>query len=530
MKMKNAIVAALITGFLACAWGAHAFAADGANLVEVKDGKLAYRAAEDGDTIPDFSFCGYKGGGVPIPDIKVMMVVGPSRGSGDDTERIQAALDKVGRRRQGRYGFRGTVLLKAGTYRVSGTLKMKAGGVILRGEGPEEEGGTVIIATGNRKRTLIEIRGDHGAGRESGGRRAIADKRVSVGAKTIRLDSARGLRVGDAIAVYRPATTEWIGTLGTDKLNRGPDDDVKNWDPKGYSLAFERSIVGIRGNTITIDSPVVFAIDAKFGGGSVYKTSADRRITNVGVEKLRLVSEYAKGKERSDEEHAWDAIKIMNTTDSWVRDVTAVHFGYSCVNIVSSGKRITVQDCACIDPVSLIKGGRRYSFALDGQECLVQRCYTRGGRHDYVMHARARGPNVFLDCVADRTHSDSGPHHRWATGTLYDNIACGHLNVQWRGRSGTGHGWAGANMVFWNCRASHIDCQKPPTANNYCIGCTGRIRGSGHVASRGKPVSPRSLYLKQLEERLGTKAVENVTTEDQRKGIIDEVLRAKYSP
>ena len=208
--------------------------------------------------------------------------------------------------------------------------------------------------------------------------------------------------------------------------------------------------------------------------------------------------------------------------------MTAVHFGYSCVNIVSSGKRITVQDCACIDPVSLIKGGRRYSFALDGQECLVQRCYTRGGRHDYVMHARARGPNVFLDCVADRTYSDSGPHHRWATGTLYDNLACGHLNVQWRGWSGTGHGWAGANMVFWNCRASHIDCQKPPTANNYCIGCTGRIRESGHIASRGKPVTPRSLYLRQLVERMGQKAVEKVTIPEQRGGVIDELLRKRH--
>ena len=68
MKMKNAIFATLLPGLLACAWGTQTFAADGANLVETRDGKLAYRAAEDGDTIPDFSFCGYKGGGAPIPE------------------------------------------------------------------------------------------------------------------------------------------------------------------------------------------------------------------------------------------------------------------------------------------------------------------------------------------------------------------------------------------------------------------------------------------------------------------------------
>jgi len=329
--------------------------------------------------------------------------------------------------------------------------------------------------------------------------------------------------------VFRPGTDTWIRTLGTDQLNKGPNDDVKNWTPNTYNFAYERRILSIDGNSITIDAPIVFAIEVKFGGGSVYKTSPDGRINKVGIEKLRLISEYRKGEENSDEAHAWDAVKINNLVDGWVRNVTAVHFGYSCVNIGSAGKRITVQDCACIDPVSKISGGRRYSFALDGQLCLVQRCYTRGGRHDYVMHACARGPNVFLDCVADQTYADSGPHHRWGTGTLYDNIACGALNVQWRGRSGTGHGWAGANMVFWNCRASSIDCQKPPTANNYCIGCTGNIRGSGRIDSKGTPVSPRSLYLRQLEDRLGMEAVNNVTTQEQRNGTIDELLRRQFS-
>ncbi len=115
MKMKNAVVATLISGLLVSLRTSNAFAADGSVLVEMEDGKLVYHATENGDTIPDFSFCGYRGGGVSIPDIKVMMVVGPGRGSGDDTERIQAALDKVGRMRQGRYGFRGTLLLRAGT-------------------------------------------------------------------------------------------------------------------------------------------------------------------------------------------------------------------------------------------------------------------------------------------------------------------------------------------------------------------------------------------------------------------------------
>ena len=103
------------------------------------------------------------------------------------------------------------------------------------------------------------------------------------------------------------------------------------------------------------------------------------------------------------------------------------------------------------------------------------------------------------------------------------------IRIQDRDRMGGGHGWAGANMVFWNCRARSIDCQKPPTANNYCIGCTGKIRGSGHIASHGKPVLPRSLYLRQLADRLGTGAVRNAATEAQLSGAIDDALKKRLS-
>src|SRR5947209_19245809 len=56
-------------------------------------GKLVYAADERGDRIPDFSHCGYGGGGVAIPDAPVRVVVPPAEG--DATARIQAAIDYV---------------------------------------------------------------------------------------------------------------------------------------------------------------------------------------------------------------------------------------------------------------------------------------------------------------------------------------------------------------------------------------------------------------------------------------------------
>jgi hypothetical protein len=77
---------------------------------------------------------------------------------------------------------------------------------------------------------------------------------------------------------------------------------------------------------------------------------------------------------------------------------------------------------------------------------------------------------------------------------------------------GSGHGWSGANYVAWNCLGV-LTCQKPPTAQNFAIGFVGRRtqgafeRAPGWWESEGTHVAPRSLYLKQLEDRLGPDAV-----------------------
>src|SRR5262249_163502 len=53
------------------------------------DGKLVYDTDERGNRIPDFSHCGYEGGGVAIPAVPVRVIVPPAKG--DNGPRIQAA-------------------------------------------------------------------------------------------------------------------------------------------------------------------------------------------------------------------------------------------------------------------------------------------------------------------------------------------------------------------------------------------------------------------------------------------------------
>jgi len=141
---------------------------------------------------------------------------------------------------------------------------------------------------------------------------------------------------------------------------------------------------------------------------------------------------------------------------------------------------------------------------MDGELALVTRCYAREGRHDFVMHSLAPGPNAFVDCAANNAHSDSGPHHRWSCGVLYDNVIVNGnaINMRNRGNSGTGHGWAGANEIAWNSRADSMNIQQPPTAQNWAIGCvTDNKSGNGFWEKRNSPVYPTSLYEAQRNDR-----------------------------
>lgn len=469
-------------------------------------GKLVYTPyTERGDRLPDFSYCGYRGGGVELPTVPAKQTLIPVP-EGDDRARIQQALDAVAALPLGPDGFRGAVLLKKGVYRVGGQLNMRVSGVVLRGEG-DGTNGTVLIASARNKYTVLYIAGAGGPEEEAASRREITADYVPVGARTIPVADAGQFKVGDLVLVCREGNQSWIDALGMNKLSRGPGDKVQNWRP--FTLKFQRVVTAVSSNSVTVDAPIVNSVDRQYGGGYVVRYRYPGRIENVGVEGIRCDSVYASP---TDHAHAWRFIVIDSAQNVWVRNCTALHMAYACVEIRANAKWVTVQDAQCLDMISRIKGGLRYAFNMCGQLCLVQRCLGREGRHDFVMHAWVPGPNVFLNCRSVNPHADSGPHHRYATGTLYDNVETGGLNVVNRGRSGTGHGWAGAQMVFWNCKAGGMGLGRPPTAQNFAIGCTvpGGGGGDGYFESTNAPVAPRSLYLQQLRDRLGPAALQKI--------------------
>lgn len=510
------------------------------------DGRLKYEPDVFGNTVLDFSRAGYRHGGVALPVAPVAVTIDPGPGGGDDTARLQAALDQVARlpARDGD-GVRGAVLLRSGTFRCGGTLRV-APGVTLRGEGPTVAG-TVVIATRvptreSEKPTLIHVGGEH-AGLVTGEPHEVLDATVPLGGTRIRVARAAEFAAGDAVLIERQPNAAWIHDLKMDQIG-DLRDGGKQWKPEGYVRRWEARVAAVAGSTLVLDTPILCALERRYDASTIRKVTADARGRAAAVESVRLVSVYAAGRETSDEAHAWNAIVVNDVVDSWVRDVTALHFAYSGVTAGRNAGRITVQDCAVLEPVSQITGGRRYSFVGSGQFVLFQRCYTRHGRHDFVNGSSDLGPTVFLDCLAERTHADIGPHHRWASGNLYDNVKGGQIHVQDRGRSGTGHGWAGNAQVFWNCEAESFLCQKAwiPSAQNWIIGGVGARgkpalpgRPDGWWESFGRHVAPRSLYLAQLSERISREggdaeaAIRAVTTPAQRAGTVWTELQARYA-
>lgn len=485
-------------------------------------GKLTYTTyANEGESnsiniIPDYSHAGYKGGGIALPDVPVKKTLSPQ--AGDNHKYIQDAIEAVEQLPQDANGIRGAILLKAGTYELNGLLTISKSGVVLRGEGQGEKG-TILKDLVPGQHSFIRIKGS-GKGHGESTSVKITTEYVPTGATVINVENAKGFKAGDSIMVVRQPNQQWIDALNMAQFG---------WKPNYYKAEFERTIAKITGNQITLKEPVVDPIQVQYGGGYIYKAKREGRISQCGIENLRMESAF---KTDTSEDHGWDAVALLRAENCWVKQVTAKYFGYACVSIESQSVYNTVVECAMLDPKSITTGGRKYSFVVESGSAFnfLNRCYTRGGRHDFVTGSVVPGPNVFLDCYSTDTYADIGPHHRWATGLLFDNIYGGQIRVQNRGAMGTGHGWSGAQVMFWNNHSykSDFKVNSAVGSKNWAIGCTGQKQDgtTGYWENWGTPVTPRSLYMQQLKDRLGEKAVNNTISKEQQKSNIWEMLEA----
>jgi hypothetical protein len=484
--------------------------------------KLVYKKLPAGDKIMDFSYAGYMGGGVSIPSVQVMITVSPV--AGDNSVAIQKAIDAIAQMKMVN-GLRGAVLLQPGTYDCENTLNINASGVVLRGSGSGEKG-TVLILTG-KPHACVTIKGTVSS-KTIGEAAIVDDDYVPCGSNAFNLKDASAFAVGDTIRITRPITDAWIQFMGMDQLVR--DGKKQTW--VSGDITTERVIQKIEQNKITVDVPLNDSYDAKYTapGVTVQKITTSGELSQIGIEDLRIVSPE-QSVTINDGHHR--AFAMSGVHDAWARNLEI----FNTVNSISvTGKRITVDNVSITHSLPTIGAAKPADLNGSGQQVLFNHCSIKGDNLFFFgTGAKVTGPVVVLNC----NFQGNGwiqPHQRWATGLLIDgcDVPGGGIDFMNRGIMGSGHGWTIGWAVAWNCKARSFLNQQPPGSANWVIGSTGEqqkrsMPGSGQGTgisyndsllpegiydSHGIAVTPSSLYLAQLYERLGKQAVINIGYKD----------------
>jgi hypothetical protein len=495
-------------------------------------GKLVYKTTEKGDRITDSSHAGYMGGGVALPDVPVKKTVAPLANGADCTQLIQTALNEVAEMPPDAKGFRGAVLLEPGNYVITGTLTISVSGVVLRGSVDAKGTGTEndrlkstlqMTQTVTPPRPYAAIRVAATDGQRSSGQRPagsatgtpaetmMAEEYVPAGTNSFRVKNITGFQAGDRIDIRRPVTKEWIEFVAMHNLIR--DGKPQTWLSVGTRISTERVITAIDGNKITVDVPLVDSYDPKYlrslGTAVVKVTRPSPLVSQAGIECLRIVCpEQATGHG----DNLYEAVRITGE-DCWMRNVR-IHETMN--SVAAGGRRITIQFVDVIRKARHEGSSRPAEFAPNASQILLDRCTVEADNVWFVATgARVTGPIVILNCTF-KGNSRSEGHQRWTTAVMFDGCVApqGRMDIPNRGTAGSGHGWALAWSVLWNCE-SDILIQEPPGTRNWAIGNIGKRVPAGQmkegtIDSHGTHVAPKSLYLAQLQERLGSQALKNI--------------------
>jgi hypothetical protein len=475
-----------------------------------------------------------------LPNVPVVKIVKPS-GATDETATIQKAIDEVAAMPLVN-GFRGAVLLEPGTYICSNSISISASGIVLRGSGTNT---TTILMAGGRH---VAVRVGNFSGRRgyrrpetqdapealpetsatSMAQTLIADAYVPSGMKTFNVADAREFSVGDVIEIRRPVTAAWVHFMGMDNLTR--NGRPQTWIRTNTVIPIQRRIAAISGNQITLDVPLSDSFDSKYlnpPGTIVAKINSPKTLTQAGIENLHVQSPAQRVNHTQE---LYTAVRL-NGEDCWMR---SVRIDETMNSVSLGGRRITLDNVTVNRKALHLGASKPAEFAPNGDQILLNRCSVNADNVWFAATGSGHaGPIVFLNCTFSGNGHIEG-HMRWTTGMLLDNCVMpdGGIDFKNRGAMGSGHGWGMAWAVAWNCIAKSYVVQQPPGAYNWAIGCIGDSvlmsrpfdsepkLAEGTFDSRGEPVAPQSLYLTQLKERLGAKALKNIGYSSPEIGIV----------
>lgn len=481
--------------------------------------RLRYFSDAENNYIPDFSQVGYKNGDMPIPEVPVVKTI--SALSGDNTAHINQALKDIAALPPDSLGLRGALLLLPGRYEIHGSILIPESGMVLRGVGSafHPDSNTILLAIGNTPEARVVVQAGYGTNVGWNApfpaiRTPVTGTFIPAGSRCISVAKPSIFKPGDQVILHQVSTQAWL-----QRIDFGATDVDAPWKTGEIDLYYNRYIRQVypEEGKIELDIPIYDHLEPTLAPSEVYILYSPGVKKNIGIENLRIDIQ-TKGVE--DEAHALSALKFYGVEDCWARNVTALHFTYAGIDM-ELATRVSVTQCAALEPHSMITGERRYNFAVGSRtnNILFADCQATEGRHSFVSNgASSVSGIVFHQCTSSRDHNSSEGHRRWSQALLYDNIEFRNtqseipLALYNRGSHGTGHGWSSVHSVAWNVQIppnKRIVLQKPPFRQNYAIGCRGVVSNDylffqppGYIEGTNAAPIPSSLYLAQREDRL----------------------------
>lgn len=330
--------------------------------------------------LPDFSYTGYRGGGVPLPEVPVVANVkdfgAVGDGTTDDTAAFLAAIEAA----EG-----GAILVPSGRYLITDVLRIGKSRVVLRGEGSGPEGSVLYIT-----RSLSDVLGPNEAWSWSGGFIWVDPDATGEALTQVAAEASRGdgsLRLADASAVAPgqlislKLVDEAAGTLGRhlhgDQADAG---DCSYMVPLVFDWPVR--VAGVRGDEVDLAQPLRTDVRAAWTP-TIHALPA---VSEVGVEHLRV--------EFVDVPYAghllepgYNAIAFTRgVVDSWVRDVTIVNAD-SGVFTETQVKNVTLRG------IELAGRGGHHGFSISLSSDVLVEDFVIGGSwmHSLTVTHRTSG-------------------------------------------------------------------------------------------------------------------------------------------
>ncbi len=473
----------------------------------------------------DFSYAGYAASEAPIPSIGVKATVKPG-------ENIQEKVDAVSAMPKDSKGFRGAILLAAGTHTITKPIQVKADGIVIRGEGPDKTF-IYVDSEGFTEQAAIDFEGTGPSWSQIPGNFSLLSQDINEGDTVAHVaKGASDFKVGDEVVLSHK-----YGKAFTDDHFMDPK---KEWMNGQSILTYYRKIKSIKGDEITFTEPMTYRL----------KTTWEARITkinqsrNFGVEHLAIgfkqgtgpgnVISTAKGN-GAGPTHGAKMVYLNKVTNAWVRDVKSYRPEGSknmiqCDGIgVRETKWVTIEDCDVRDPYN-ITYNNGYLYVIGRSDgVLIKNCFAAGGL-DCLLINGASSRVVLHHLTTEEENRGSDSHRFLASGILFDSCSLASKNMasynntaalfrfENRGPMSDGAGWTGTNLVMWNTKTSKIG----ENAASYIIKLAnyGRNYIIGPYGEASKPLLNGEIqktlqYSKSYTEGIGEEGLEPASLFDE---------------